>query len=218
MERRLVDHGAPLFAAQVRGTRAERDDFVSGSEADAIGQQVAPLILQRDLLDRVRRLVELARPRGRGLDELARHVPVVAEVPGVHPGRGRGRERGVGGFGPGDSDAARFLGHLDRGVVGDPSHLVGQEHVARDGMNRAGWFGFAVAAAGFIHDLVFGLAAAAARRARPRGRVAAVLTRSGSLAIHRVTSRFFINPRGAGFLSRLSSLPASAIRTRERVG
>ena len=138
MEGGLVDHGAALFAAQVGGPRAERDDFVSGGEADAIGEHVAALVLERDLLDRVRRLVELPRPRGRRLDELARHVAVVAEVPGVHPGRGRGRERGVGGLGPGDPDAARFLGDLDRGVVGDPAHLVGQEDVARDGVNHAG--------------------------------------------------------------------------------
>ena len=162
----LVDHGAPLFAAQVGGPRAERDDFMSGGEADAVGEQVAALVLQRDLLDRRRRLVELARPRGRRLDELARHVAVVAEVPGVHPGRRRRRKRRVGRLGPGDSDPARFLGHLDRRVVGDPAHLVGQKHVVRDGVNRARRDFFAAP----VFDLVapvFDLVVLAARLARP---------------------------------------------------
>ena len=111
---RLVDHRAPLLAAQIGGPRGERDDFVPGGEADAIGEDVAPLIVHRDLFDRVRCLVELARPRGRGLDELERHVPVVAEVPGVHPGRGRGRERASAASAQVIPTRRDFSRHLDR--------------------------------------------------------------------------------------------------------
>ena len=113
MERGLVDHRAALLAAQVGGTRGERDDFVPRGEADAVREDVAALVADRDFLDLARDPVELARPPRGGLDELQRHVLVVTDVPGVHAVLAGGGERAIGGLAPGETDAAGFFADLD---------------------------------------------------------------------------------------------------------
>ena len=125
----LVDHGASLLAAQVGGARRERDDFVARGEADAVREDVARLIVHRDFLDPARDAIEFARPPGGGLDELQRHVLVVADVPGVHAAFAGGGQRAIGGLAPGDSDPARFFADLDLRAVGDPFALIRQQEI-----------------------------------------------------------------------------------------
>ena len=122
----LVDNGASVLAAQVGRARRQRDDFVAGGEADAVGEDVVALVFEHNLLDRLRRPVEPPRPARRGLDELQRHVLVVADVPAVDAGASAGgrAQRAVGGLGPGDADAAGFFADLDLGLIGQPSTLI----------------------------------------------------------------------------------------------
>ena len=126
---RLVDHRATLLAAQVGWPRGERDDFVPRGEADSIAEDVAPLIVDRDLLDPARDPIEFARPPCGGLDELERHVLVVADVPGVHAVLAGGGKRAIGGLAPGETDAAGFFADLDLRGIGDPLALIGQQQI-----------------------------------------------------------------------------------------
>ena len=126
MERGLVDDRAAVLAAQIRRPRRQRRDFVPRREADPVGQDVGALVLEHDFLDRLRRPIEAPRPSRRRLDELERHVLVVADIPSVDSGPPAGgrAERAIGGLGPGNAYSPRFLADLDLRLVGQPSALI----------------------------------------------------------------------------------------------
>ena len=128
MERGLVDNGASVLAAQIRGPRRQRNDLVPRGEANPVGEDCAALVLDRDLLDRFGRAIEPPRPSRGGLDKLERHILVVADVPAVHPGPPRrgSAKRAVGSLSPGDTDTPRLLTDLDLRLIRKPSPLIGK--------------------------------------------------------------------------------------------
>jgi len=69
-------------------------------------------------------------------DEFLRHLFQVADVESVHARTAGGEESGVGGFGPGEADAAALFDDLDRGVVLGPALLVGQQGHGGAGFQR----------------------------------------------------------------------------------
>src|ERR1700723_2289963 len=126
MERRLVDNGASVLAAQVRRARRQCDNFVPRREANSICEDVAALVVQRYFLDRRRCAIEALGPTRRGLDKFERHVLVVADIPTVNsrPPAGRSPQRPICSLGPRDPDTPRLLTDLDLRLIGEPPPLI----------------------------------------------------------------------------------------------
>ena len=126
MEGGLVYNRASVLAAQIGRPRRQRHDFVPRREADSVGQDVGALVGERDFLDRLRGPIEAPGPSRGRLDELQRHVLVVADVPSVDSGApaGGGAERAIGSLGPGNTYSPRLLADLDLRLVGEPSALI----------------------------------------------------------------------------------------------
>lgn len=137
MERGFVDHDDALLTAQRARHGRERRDLEAGREADAEGLDRATFaVLQHFLADVLADDPEGARPHGARLDELQRHVLVIAHVParlaaGGH--LGSGLEDAIGCDPPGQADAARLLDDQERGAgeqLVDGALLVVEEQVA----------------------------------------------------------------------------------------
>src|ERR1035437_9975603 len=126
MERRLVYDRAAVLAAQIRRARRQRHDFVPRREACSVRQDVGALVREHNFLDRLRRPSEAQRPSRVRLDELERHVLVVADIPSVDSGPPAGgrAERTIGSLGPGNAYSPRLLADLDLRLIGQPSALI----------------------------------------------------------------------------------------------
>src|SRR5271154_1065853 len=93
-----------------------------------VSKDVAALILDRDLLNRLSRPIKPPRPPRSSLDKLERHILVVPDIPAIDPGppRRSSAQRPVGRLSPGNTNAPRFLTDFDLRPIGQPSPLIGK--------------------------------------------------------------------------------------------
>lgn len=87
MESRFVEDDHALTPTKRTGAGGERNDFITGSENDAVGEDVVRgtvglRILEKAFLNLARRRGERLRPHRRRVDELAGHVEAVPEIEG----------------------------------------------------------------------------------------------------------------------------------------
>src|ERR1700730_2082769 len=110
MERSLIDHRAPILAAQVRRTRRKRNDLMSRRKPNPIRQDIGAFIIEHNLLNRLTRPIKPPRPPRRSLDKLERHIFVVADVPPIDPSApGSGSpQRPISSLSPGNPNPPRL--------------------------------------------------------------------------------------------------------------
>ena len=102
----LVNDDVALFAAQVGGTTGQGGDTVAAGAANDEGEDVLVAVLDNFFCHGFRDQLVMLDPVGCIADKFFGHVLVVADVPHVHAGLRRSNQRGLGGGGPADADAA----------------------------------------------------------------------------------------------------------------
>src|SRR5580704_6778129 len=126
VERSLIDHRAPVLAAQIRRPRRERNDLMPRRKPDSVCQDIGALIIEHNLLNCFSRPIKPPRPPRGGFNKLERHVLVVPDIPSIDPGAsgGSGPKRPIGSLSPGNPNPPRLLTNFDLRLISQPSPLI----------------------------------------------------------------------------------------------